>query len=276
MKITAIITTFNRSNLLPRAIRSVMAQTRKVSEILIVDDSTCERHLNRNKQIVQEYDNSRLVYLKNEKNIGVNPSRNIGLHNANSDFVMFLDDDDEWRNNRVEVLSNSYEDKFSYVTTLNLNKTSAGYHYFRRKSEITLSNILYGNFSGHMPLIKLDRILSLGGFDEQLVSSCDWDMWIRLIETYGSARVIQEPTYVTHDDGAHNSISLSPNKPIGKQQCFDKHKSKMSYFQKRYINNEIRKLNGNYRSLFTKFVQFPIGIPFVEYKNMILGPIKYE
>lgn len=276
MSISAVITTYNRSHLLGRAITSILSQSSPVREIIVIDDSYSELHKTRNSAICNSFDCINISYYPNTKNIGVTRSRNLGLAKVSSKFVMFLDDDDEWEADRVELLLQNYSDKYAYITALNLNCTPKGKSYFRRKKVLRLKDILFGNFSGHMPLLKTERLLQLGGFDEKLVSATDWDMWIRLIETFGNALILQVPLYISHIDPHSNSISSSPNKVIGKMRCFQKHESKMPFLARRYVKNEIAKINKAQRCIFTKIYQFPIGLPFVEYLNIFLGPIRYD
>jgi glycosyltransferase involved in cell wall biosynthesis len=179
MSISAVITTCNRSHLLGRSITSILSQSSPVSEIIVIDDSFSELYKTRNSEICNSFDCNNIHYFQNTKNMGVTRSRNLGLTKVSSKFVMFLDDDDEWRADRVELLLQNYSDKYAYITGLNLNCLPTGKSYFRRKKVLHLKNILFGNFSGHMPLVKTERLLQLGGFDENLPSANDWDMWIR-------------------------------------------------------------------------------------------------
>ena len=98
LSISAIITTYNRRDLVKLAIRSVLQQTRKVKEIIVVDD--CSPY-----DISQEIESlSNIVrVVRNSSNKGVSFSRNRGVQIATGDYVAFLDDDDEWLPNKSDV-----------------------------------------------------------------------------------------------------------------------------------------------------------------------------
>ncbi len=99
--ITIIITTYKRSNLIERALKSVLNQTYKNLEIIVVDDNANEPEERRKtKEIIEKYDN--IIYIQNEKNLGGALSRNEGIYRAKGKFIAFLDDDDEYREDKIE------------------------------------------------------------------------------------------------------------------------------------------------------------------------------
>lgn len=93
MKFSIIIPTYNRYELLKRSINSVLEQTYTNFELIVIDDSTNNVTC---KNIKKNFSDFRIKYIKNNKNSGVNFSRNLWLDNLSSDtdFVVFLDDDD--------------------------------------------------------------------------------------------------------------------------------------------------------------------------------------
>lgn len=91
MKFTIITPTHNRLELVKRCVNSVLAQSYSNWEMIIIDDSTDNATYNSNWRNNLD---KRIKYIKNNKNMGANYSRNIGLDNATGDFIVFLDDDD--------------------------------------------------------------------------------------------------------------------------------------------------------------------------------------
>ncbi len=93
MKFSIITPTYKRADLLSRTLRSVLNQTYPDFEIIIVNDSPDDSTYNEFKKNISD---SRIKYFKNEKNLGVNYSRNFAMDNISndSDFIIFLDDDD--------------------------------------------------------------------------------------------------------------------------------------------------------------------------------------
>ena len=104
MKFTfsVILPTYNRSDLLGRAIRSVLAQTFQDFELLIVDDASPDN----TQEIVQAFEDERIVYIRREQNGGPSATRNTGIKQAQGKYISFLDDDDEYL---PELLSEVYQ-----------------------------------------------------------------------------------------------------------------------------------------------------------------------
>ncbi len=95
--ISVIITTFNRPDYLELAIKSVVDQTYKDIEILVVDDGS---KVNYAEEICNKYEQCNYLY---KENGGVSSARNHGILNSQGDFVAFLDDDDLWKRNKLEI-----------------------------------------------------------------------------------------------------------------------------------------------------------------------------
>src|SRR5262249_7735803 len=97
MKISAIITTYNRPLWLTEAIESVLAQTRPLDEVLVVDAGTDPE----TKAAVRAF-GERVQYLQMEDR-GLAGSRNFGIQHAQGDWVAFLDDDDRWLPEKIKL-----------------------------------------------------------------------------------------------------------------------------------------------------------------------------
>lgn len=99
--VSAVITTHNRKDLLLLAIQSVLNQTYKNIECIVVDDASTDG----TKEILNDYIKQRklrYIYIPAEKSCGGNHARNIGIRNANGQYIAFLDDDDEWLPEKIE------------------------------------------------------------------------------------------------------------------------------------------------------------------------------
>ncbi len=91
MKISVIITVYNRTAFLREAIESALVQEPK-PEVLVVDDGSDAENCELIEQIVVEFEDIKLI--RNSENRGVSAARNLGVRNTTGDFVLFLDDDD--------------------------------------------------------------------------------------------------------------------------------------------------------------------------------------
>lgn len=99
--ISVVIPVFNAQETLAKTIESVLAQTYPVFEILLVDDGSSDH----SRDIMEAYSlqDSRIRVLLNEQNCGVAISRNRGVQQAKYDWICFLDSDDCWREDKLEL-----------------------------------------------------------------------------------------------------------------------------------------------------------------------------
>ena len=113
MKFTIITPTYNRPDELARAVESVLGQTYQDFQMVIINDSPDYDYTSFENKYIS---NDKIIYIKNNKNSGVNFSRNTALEKAKdleSDYVIFLDDDDWLYGDALENINNILE-KESY------------------------------------------------------------------------------------------------------------------------------------------------------------------
>jgi glycosyltransferase involved in cell wall biosynthesis len=91
---------FNRAVLLPKAIESVLGQTFKSFEYIIIDDASTDN----TKEVVESFKDDRIIYSKNEKNLERGASRNKGIELSKGKYICFLDSDDEYCSNHLQIL----------------------------------------------------------------------------------------------------------------------------------------------------------------------------
>lgn len=102
--VTVIIPTYKRSDMLPRAIESVLNQTYSDIDIIVVDDNNpdTEYRSNTEKEMLKYADNSRIKYIKHECNKNGAAARNTGIFATDSPYIAFLDDDDYYYPEKIE------------------------------------------------------------------------------------------------------------------------------------------------------------------------------
>ena len=103
MKISTIITLYNLEKYIDDAIQSVLAQSRQSDEIIVVDDCSTDG----SADIVAKY-KDRLIYIRQEKNIGALWNSLAGLKAARGDIVAFLDGDDVWMPEKLEAIEKKF------------------------------------------------------------------------------------------------------------------------------------------------------------------------
>ncbi|MEW6989450.1 glycosyltransferase family 2 protein [Colwelliaceae bacterium 6441] len=225
--VSVYIPTKNRQALLANAIDSILQQTYPNVEILIVDDGSTDNTFEFLTQLASKHNN--IVIFKNEVSKGACAARNIAIKHANGEFVTGLDDDDMFLPNRIENLMAAYDDKYAFVCS------SMFWDYGKKKriidakeGQITLAQQLSYNEATSQVLVKKERVLSIGGFDEQFVACQDYDLWTRLLIKYGPAFRIAIPSYIINDTGSSERMIGNTSSVKGYLQYFDKHQHLMS------------------------------------------------
>ena len=95
MLVSVVIPTYRRGKYIAKAIDSVLSQTYNNLEIIIIDDNisnSIERE--QTQKIIEDINDSRILYIQNAKNLGGSLSRNVGIFKAKGEYITFLDDDD--------------------------------------------------------------------------------------------------------------------------------------------------------------------------------------
>jgi glycosyltransferase involved in cell wall biosynthesis len=225
--VSVYIPTKNRRELLSNAIDSILKQTYSNVEIIVVDDGSSDGTFEFLEKLMKTTKN--LQIFRNETSIGACASRNIAIKNARGTFISGLDDDDVFLSNRIESLVAAYNEKFAFVCSSML------WDYGRNKrlidfvpGEISLEQQLSYNEATSQVLVEKERVLSVGGFDENLVSCQDYDLWTRLIFRYGNAYRISAPSYIINDTGSSVRMIRGKNSVKGYYQFLKKHKHLMN------------------------------------------------
>jgi len=97
-KVTVIIPTYNRAHLIQRSVNSVLNQSYKNLELLVIDDASTDS----TEQRISEIRDERLKYIRNKVNLGPSRSRNRGIEFSTGEIIAFQDSDDEWYRDKLE------------------------------------------------------------------------------------------------------------------------------------------------------------------------------
>lgn len=113
-RLTVIIPVYNTEKYLDRCLDSVLNQSYKNIEIIIINDGSTDNSFS----VIKRYlENNSIIYIQLEKNCGLGNARNVGLDNASGDYVAFLDSDDWIDSNFYYILIEALE-KYSLDTTI--------------------------------------------------------------------------------------------------------------------------------------------------------------
>lgn len=230
-KVSVILPTYNRAHTLEKSIRSVLEQTYKNLELIIVDDCSIDN----TKELVSRIPDPRLKYLRNEINFGPSKSRNFGIKFSTGELIAFQDSDDEWYLHKLEkqvnLLANS-EDDFAAVY--------CGMEFFDLKSGDKIGEELRemdfkaaytkGSFfytpANVTVVIKKAVLNDVGYFDENLFADEDTELAIRVTKKYSYVFCNEILVKVNRN---HNQLtSNAKNYTLAKELIYEKHKSYLS------------------------------------------------
>lgn len=191
--ISVIIPTYNSDRFISEAIESVLQQTKKPDEIIVVDDGSTDD----TQQTVEKFGGSiRYIY---QENAGPAAARNRGLEAAKGDLIGFVDADDIWLKNKLELQLNLFQQN-------PVNEIVIGLLYripLAKTDEILQTEIEDGEYAASVgsALMKKSVFEKIGAFDEELRFSEDIDLFFRILEAginvVGHEEVVQ--LYRRHD-----------------------------------------------------------------------------
>lgn len=209
MKISVVIPTYNRIALVERAIDSVLRQSIKPFDIIVVDDGSDD---GTSEMIQKKY---RSINLVQQQNSGVSAARNNGIKHAKGDWIALLDSDDEWTEKKLENQANRLIKNPDY--------------HFCHTNEIWIRNGVrvnqkkrhqkYGGYifdkcldicriSPSSTLFKKNILEHVGWFNTQLPVCEDYDLWLRITADY-KILFVDEPLiikYGGHTDQLSQSV----------------------------------------------------------------------
>ncbi|MDD3417008.1 MAG: glycosyltransferase family A protein [Lachnospiraceae bacterium] len=198
--VSIVLPTYNRKQILGQSIKSVLTQTYKDFELLIVDDCSTD---GTEEYIWKNFEDDRITYIRNEKNLGASGSRNQGILRAKGDYIAFIDSDTEWMPCKLEIQMAVFHQN----PDLGMVYSSFIKIYNQESQLFPPENIENKFLSGHiftsllqMPLVDTPTMLipawilhETGMFNEKLLCLEDYELSLRIAQKY-KLYMCKEPT----------------------------------------------------------------------------------
>ena len=177
---SVIIITYNRGNLLPRAISSVLNQTFQNFELIVVDDASTDN----TSHVMSKYRSNKIKYIIHEQNSGLPSARNTGIKNSRGKWIILLDDDDEFKENRLEeqykqIIKDNNAYKIYYCGT-RLGPQSEEVGIPLAKGDIWRLLMRGWTPPNSAQCFHTDVLKKINYFDTDLRSGIDHDLWFKL------------------------------------------------------------------------------------------------
>ena len=201
-KISVVIPTLNRINTLQRALDSVINQTYKPAEIIVVDNGSSDGTL---KFLREQYPK---ITILTENKIGVSSARNKGIKKSINQWIALLDSDDAWHPRKLEIQTSMLDSALKeynlihtdevwfrnnkHINQMKKHKKQGGYIFERCLSLccISPSSVLF----------KKNILDKVGLFDESLPVCEDYDLWLKICS---SEEVLFAQDKLTYKYGGH-------------------------------------------------------------------------
>lgn len=183
--LSVIIPTYNRAVLLERSLRSVLLQTTACKEIIVVDDGSTDA----TKEVVERFASKACypIHYVFQPNKGPSAARNHGIALAENEYLAFLDSDDHWHKQKIEVqfnaLSRNREYRMSHTYETWLRN---GIHLNQKKRHVPWHGDVFRQCLAlcaiGMSTVLMEKSIfdEIGLFDEEMPCCEDYDFWLRV------------------------------------------------------------------------------------------------
>ncbi len=205
--VSVVIPTYNRANVVTRAIRSVLSQTYQNLEIIIVDDGSEDGTV----KALTRFSGIRII---TQCNRGVSAARNAGIAKCQGELIAFLDSDDEWLPDKIRkqvLLYSAVKPEFichsnelwmrgeKVVPQKGIHSKQGGFFFERAVQRCLISP----------SAVIISRVLldTVGWFDEDLQAAEDYDLWLR-ITAFHEVDFVDEQLLIKHA-GEPNQLSMT-------------------------------------------------------------------
>lgn len=290
--ITVCVTTYNRKELLPLTIDSILKQTYTNFELIIVDDFSNDGTKELVEKKLLKLD-QRIRYIRHSENQGLAAARNTAIFNAKGKYFTFVDDDDTWEHNFLSTfaeVAQNYDESYAFCASI-ISDT--------KDSPVLAIKALLVDLIvfGFTPPVAsqfyfTDTIKNIGGYDERVKSGVDHDLWLTLSLNNIKMLWLNKKLVNTNTIPSNNRITYNIDKRIndiknsmkiwekkiddsfGKDffDCFKKNYQYNTY--KKFILFEIQKKE--YKNIFSYWIKLPKDLLFLDLKRYIFSKLGKE
>lgn len=228
--VSAILTTYLRPDLAKIALKSILGQSLMPEQIIVVEDG--------GNSVLDDWITAlgcdSITYVRHNRNLGLAAARNTGLRLASCELVAYLDDDDRWLPTRLEEQVNRYrslspelQNRLASIQVgckiVNDQGRFVGCVMPVNQGSLKKSIIRYGPATPSSCFLFVRSALrDIGGFDEDLASGIDHDVWMKLAVAGYSNEIVSKPLVVVTRDDRPKMMSDTKRRVAGIALYIDK------------------------------------------------------
>ena len=258
MKISfsVIVPLYNKENYICKTIASVLAQSYQNFELIVIDDGSTDGSL---KNVVDLSNESEKIRVIHQENQGVSIARNRGIFEARNDYICFLDADDIWNENCLNVYASLIEEYREY-SVFCVAQTNYKYNeIFKNGQTVVIMDYCRYNMLVQTSCVCCEKRVfqNVGMFPEKIQMGEDRDMWLRIACKYPI--VYKNLDLVAHSVNTENNLSQKHH-PLDKTFDYSKWYSYSSDYKQNINKYASRML------LIQAFDEFKVG----EIDNVLL------
>ena len=266
--VSIVIPTYNHAKFISKALKSVIDQTYKNWEAIIIDNESVDETY----KLINNFNDPRIKYFKISNHGVIAKSRNLGINEAKGEWIAFLDSDDWWTKDKLEacVSKISKNVDFIYHAHEYVNKSKS---FFKKKiirgrqlKKPILNDLLIGTItkgsqiSNSSVIVRKNILIKIGGLNENkiLVGSDDYDTWLRIAQITDQFLYINKKLsyYLSHDANTSSKDMSIPQRLVVKDfmHIFNNQQKLKLEAKFRYLSGSYHYLNKNYEKAKKDFI----------------------
>jgi len=267
--VSIVIPTYNHAKFIGKALESVIDQTYKNWEAIVIDNNSTDD----TDKVINQYNDPRIKYLKINNDGVIAKSRNQGIREAKGEWIAFLDSDDWWTKDKLEVCLSETDKNVDFIYHAHeyVYKSKS---FFKKKiikgrelKKPILNDLLIGSItkgsqiSNSSVIVRKNILLKIGYLNENkiLVGADDYDTWLRIAQITDQFLYINKKLgyYLFHDSNTQKKRDMSiPQKLAVKDflHLFNKQQKLNLEIKLRYISGRYNYLNNNHEKAKNDFI----------------------
>jgi len=249
-RISCVIPTHLRSNLLQESLASVLQQTRAPFEVIVVSDCIDPPSRKVVEKLAEGIEFPVKYVERDSTSPGASLSRNIGASYASGDFIAFLDDDDMWESSYIS-------DAVDRIQETNADVIVTWRRIFTETSDVLGPTIEEGlraqdvlavslGTTGSNLIVRLSSFHNISGFDEKLPVKNDTDFFYRLLKSGSNYRVVRRHSVLQRKHSQGQLTGKTERRAAGTEAYIEKHRADLTRSDLRHLRlniHRIRKAN---------------------------------